>query len=96
MRLREKERRFHGPLAALALVADSPQGRAAFYVDGREVTAQAGLRHDFKLTGPLLIGRRTKGGPLPFDGQLDALRLYARALTPAEIAAISEGKWNSF
>ena len=76
----------------LAVIADSVQGRAAFYVDGREATGQAGLRQGFKLAGPLLIGRRVKGGPLPFDGQLDDLRIYDRALTAAEITALAEGK----
>ena len=42
--------------------------------------------------GPLLIGRRVKGGPQPFDGQPDDLRLYDRALTGAEISALSEAK----
>ena len=76
----------------LAVIADSTQGRATFYVDGREVTAQAGLRQGFKLAGPLLIGRRVKGGPLPFDGQLDDLRIYDHALTAAKITALAEGK----
>ena len=76
----------------LAVIADSTQGRATFYVDGREVTGQAGLRQGFKLAGPLLIGRRVKGGPLPFDGQLDDLRIYDHALTAAEITALAEGK----
>ncbi len=83
---------FAGRWQHLALIADSAQGRAAFYVDGREVTAQAGLRRDFQLTGPLLIGRRLKGGPQPFDGQLDDFRIYGRALTGAEITALSETK----
>ncbi len=73
----------------LAVIADSVQGRAAFYVDGREVTGQAGLRQSFKLAGPLLIGRRVKGGPLPFDGQLDDIRIYGRALNVEELTALA-------
>ena len=72
----------------LAVVADSAQGRASFFVDGREVTATSGLPHGFQIGGPLRIGRRVQGGPLPFDGQLDDLRIYRRALTPAEITAL--------
>ena len=74
------------------IIADSVQGRATFFVDGRDVTATSGLRRDFKLGGPLLIGRRVKGGPLPFDGQLDDIRIYGRALSTAEISALAEGK----
>lgn len=72
----------------LAIAADSVQGRASFFVDGREVTATGGLRHGFKIGGPLRLGRRVQGGPLPFDGQLDDLRIYSRALSPAEITAL--------
>ena len=76
----------------VTLIADSAQGRATFFVDGREATAVAGLRRDFQLAGPLLIGRRVKGGPQPFDGQLDDIRIYDRALTSDEIGALAEGK----
>ena len=74
----------------LAVVVNSADGRANFFVDGREVTETSGLRHDFKVGGPLLIGRRTRGGPLPFDGQLDDLRLYDRTLSTAEITALAQ------
>ena len=75
----------------LAVIVDSTQGRAAFYVEGREVTERAGLRQGFRLAGPLLIGRRVKGGPQPFDGQLDDIRVYGRALSAVEITALAEG-----
>jgi len=83
---------FAGRWHHVAVLADSVRGQAAFHVDGREVTAQPGLRQGFKLAAPLLIGHRVKNGPLPFDGQLDDLRIYGRALTAAEIAALAEGK----
>ena len=73
----------------IVVSVDAVQGRATFLVDGREVTAVAGLRRDFKLTGALLIGHRVKGGPLPFDGQLDDIRIYGRALTALEISALA-------
>ena len=82
---------FAGRWHHIAVVADSVQGRAAFYADGRDVTEQGGLRRDFKLAGPLLIGRRVKGGPLPFDGQLDDIRIYGRALSTSEISALAAG-----
>ena len=82
---------FAGRWHHIAVVADSVQGRATFYADGRDVTEQGGLRRDFKLAGPLLIGRRAKGGPLPFDGQLDDIRIYGRALSTVEISALAAG-----
>lgn len=77
-----------GKWHCVTVIVDSVQGRASFHVDGREVTGQAGLRQGFKLAGPLLIGRRVKGGPLPFDGQFDDIRIYGRALSSAEISTL--------
>lgn len=76
----------------LAVSVDSAQGRVSFFVDGRDVTEAGGLRRDSKLGGPMLIGRRVKGGPLPFDGQLDDIRIYGRVLSAAEITALAQGK----
>lgn len=73
----------------LAVVVNSAEGRATFHVDGVDVTESAGLRHGFQLAGPLRIGHHAKTGPPPFDGQLDDLRIYDRALTAAEIAALA-------
>ena len=83
---------FAGRWQHLAVSVDSAQGRADFFVDGRDVTEAGGLRRDFKLDGSMLIGRRVKGGTLPFDGQLDDIRIYGRALSAAEIGALAEGK----
>ena len=74
----------------LAVIVNSGEGSARFFVDGREVTGASGLRHDFKLGGSLLLGRRTKVGPQPFDGQLDDFRIYDRALTATEISALAQ------
>ncbi len=82
---------FAGQWHHLAVVTDSAQGSASFFVDGHNVTAVAGLRRDFRLEGPLLIGRRVKSSSLPFDGQLDDIRIYGRALSTAEISALAEG-----
>ena len=76
----------------LALVVDAAVGRATFYVNGRDVTATGALRPGFQLNGVLRLGRRVAGGPLPFDGQLDDLRIYARSLAPAEITALAQGE----
>ena len=76
----------------VAIIVDSAQGRAAFHVNGRDVTATGALRPGFQLNGVLRVGRRVAGGPLPFDGQLDDLRIYARSLAPAEITALAQGE----
>ncbi len=76
----------------VALVVDSAQGRAAFYLNGREATAAGALRPGFQLNGVLRLGRRVAGSPLPFDGQLDDLRIYARSLSPAEITTLAQGE----
>lgn len=73
----------------LAVTCDSKEWRASFLVDGRDVTETSGLRRDFKIAGPLLIGRRVNGGPLPFDGQIDDVRIYSRVLSMAEISALA-------
>jgi ferric-dicitrate binding protein FerR (iron transport regulator) len=73
----------------LAITVDAVHGQAEFFVNARPVTAQGGLRRDFKAGGPLLIGRLIPGGPLPFDGQIDELRLYERALSAEEIAELA-------
>ena len=82
---------FAGQWHHIAVIADSTEGRATIFVNGRDVTLMPGLRRDFKLAGPLLIGRRLKGGPLPFDGQLDDIRIYGRALSTSEISALAAG-----
>ncbi len=83
---------FAGRWHHLTVSVDCAQGHAAFFVDGREVTQAGGLRHDFKLGGPMLIGRRVKGGALVFDGQLDDLRIYGRALSAEEITTLAGQK----
>ncbi len=75
----------------VAVIVDSVQGRATFFTDGRDVTLTPGLRRDFSLAGPLLIGRRVKGGTLPFAGRLDDIRIHGRALTAVEISALAGG-----
>jgi len=71
------------------LTVDAKAGRAEFFVDGRWVTQAGGLRQGFEIGGPLLMGRRVPGGPLPFDGQMDEVRLYDHALSEAEVAELS-------
>ncbi|MBN8248674.1 MAG: DUF1553 domain-containing protein, partial [Verrucomicrobia bacterium] len=68
----------------LALTYDGE--RLQLFVDGvPSGHAQIG-RQRVPGTGPLAIGRR-QDGHVAFQGQLDGIRIYGRALTPGEIAA---------
>jgi Concanavalin A-like lectin/glucanases superfamily/FecR protein len=75
----------------LVIRVNSEEGSVRMFIDGRDQTATGGLRRGFKIGGPLLIGRRVRGGAAPFDGQLDDLRIYDRELTPDEIAELAKG-----
>ena len=58
------------------------------YVDGVEVASRTGVTGgSLSSTYALTIGRRT-GGTLPFDGAIDDVRYYGRALTPEEVAEL--------
>ena len=83
---------FAGRWHHLAVNVDGSQGRASFFVDGRDVTEAGGLRRDFKLGGSLIIGRRLKDGAMVFDGQIDDIRIYGRALSAEEITTLAEQK----
>jgi len=79
------------PLTGLSLVrVDGVEGRATFFVDGRDVSMATGLHADFKLRAPVLIERRYKDGPMPCDGQIDDVRIYGRILSGEEISALAE------
>jgi Concanavalin A-like lectin/glucanases superfamily len=73
----------------LVLVLDARQGRATFYYDGRDVTLRSGIRRDFQRTQPLSFGALLGSSAHFFPGSLDDLRLYARALSPAEVVALA-------
>jgi Concanavalin A-like lectin/glucanases superfamily/FecR protein len=74
----------------VAVCVDGVEGRATFFVDGRDVSMATGLRAGFKLKAPVFIGRRFKDGPMPFDGQIDDVRIYGRILSGEEISALAE------
>ncbi len=83
---------FAGRWQHVAVCVDGDEGRAIFFVDGRDVSMATGLRAGFKLKAPVLIGRRYKDGPMPFDGQIDDVRIYGRILSGPEISALAEGQ----
>jgi Concanavalin A-like lectin/glucanases superfamily/FecR protein len=72
-------------------IVDSTEGTARFFVDGIDQSSTSGLRRGFNISGPLIIGRRVHAGTTPFDGQLDDLRIYDRALKPSEISELAGG-----
>ncbi len=81
---------FAGRWQHVAVCVDGAEGRATFFVDGSDVSMATGLRSGFKLKSPVLIGRRFKDGPMPFDGQIDDVRIYGRILSGPEISALAD------
>ncbi|MFH1786834.1 MAG: LamG-like jellyroll fold domain-containing protein [archaeon] len=58
----------------------------AYYIDGNQVSAPTVSGAVTTNSNPLLIGY-AKNGPYPFDGQMDELTFWNRALSPLEINA---------
>lgn len=79
----------------IAVVIRRGQG-VTIYVDGQPVAEKANAADRVATTEPLVIGREAWGGDPPkgdtpgfFIGLLDELSIWTRALSPAEIAALS-------
>ncbi len=68
----------------VAVVQDGPAGRRTLYVDG--AAAVTGPARDVA-GGPLMFGD-VHGGGQPFDGDLDDVRLYARAVPAEQVRAM--------
>ena len=67
------------------LVIDN--GTAKIFINGNQVFAQQGVNSIFQNNDNVLIGKSVWGGNL-FNGLLDDLGIYNRALTPAEITQL--------
>ncbi len=79
-----------GPMATggwhhVAIVQDGPAGRLTLYVDGA-ATVTGPARET--AGGPMLFGN-TPDGKQPFDGGLDEVRLYARAVPADQVRAMA-------
>ena len=92
LEVRSRERVVQAQWTHLALVHDG-SGKAEgvrLYLDGKPAALET-VRD--RLEGPIATGRPLRIGDkavsLPHKGQLDELRIYRRALNPAEIPALS-------
>ncbi len=67
------------------------EGRHRFYVDGAGTDGMSELRGrlDTQLSGAVVLGAYPTGDG-PNGGAVDDVRIYSRALAPAEIAALAE------
>jgi hypothetical protein len=65
-------------------------GDVCLYLDGKEVGRTADTAGAFDLQGDAAwLGRDARTGETAFKGDLDALRVWSRALTPEEIALLA-------
>lgn len=75
---------------AATLETGTPNDTVRVYVDGVEVAAETTVDFDSftHATEPLTLGYYNTGSRYYFDGRLDDVAIFRRALTPAEIQAI--------
>jgi hypothetical protein len=93
---------FFGPLESESVVADGQWHHVGLvydfdtmkrhlYVDGAQVAIDAGLVAGVQSTARLYIGAgQTLEAPTFFSGLIDDVRIYDRALTPEQIAALAQ------
>lgn len=67
------------------VTATFDNGAWALFVDGKPA-GEGKVAADFASPAVYGIGRNLAGGPRPFKGLIDELRLYNRALSPREVA----------
>lgn len=80
--------------AHTAAVFDQTLGELHIYLNGREEQTYSGLAPWTASKGPLLIGAQRDDG-LFFDGHVGEVRVYGRALSAAEVVALSKGEVGS-
>lgn len=82
-----------GSLAVLnrwyALAFTFAAGTGSLYVDGIAIGADAALTGAFNDTTPNNIGRRAGDNLVLFNGQIDDVRLYNRAISAAEVRLLA-------
>jgi hypothetical protein len=63
------------------------------YVDGNQVLTNARAENIvYDATAIFAVGRHPTQTTFDFDGNIDDVRVYARALSDAEVQAISQGQ----
>ncbi|HXJ87217.1 MAG TPA: LamG-like jellyroll fold domain-containing protein [Candidatus Binatia bacterium] len=72
-----------------AAVFDQTLAELHIYLNGREVQSFSGIAPWCASKGPLLIGAQRDDG-LFFDGDVGEVRVYSRALSSGEVAALSK------
>ena len=71
------------------LVGRKTATELALFVDGKQVAVVKHMLGAISNTAPLQFGAFGVGAAYDFDGSLDEVRLYSRALSAAEIAALA-------
>jgi hypothetical protein len=69
----------------IAVTVDRIPGRAAIYFDGVNVTSVGGIRSDFALAQPIVLGQMPTSYRHKLNGYLEEVRIYGRLLTVNEI-----------
>lgn len=74
------------------LLARRNEGTVELYLDGKLAGTADDTAGEFELEGDFyFIGRDTRSGSTRFQGQLNEVRLWNRALTPQEIGLLARG-----
>jgi hypothetical protein len=74
-----------------AVTYDAATRMRAIYCDGRMVACDF-PKDKYRGSGPLFVGTTAWGEPLPFQGDLDDLRVYRGAMLPSEVAALARNE----
>jgi hypothetical protein len=69
---------------------DAGADTALFFRNGVKIDSSYGNSVLTTNSDSLFIGRNKSGGAEFFDGRIDEVRVYRRALTPAEVAALAK------
>lgn len=62
-----------------------------WYLDGQfagRISDPTGRRGSLSNSAPLLVGAQSQSGPTRFDGAVDELQIFSRALAPAEVSEL--------
>lgn len=74
------------------MLATRQNDQLKLYLDGKQIGVLSGIDPDFPLGGDFYyLGRDSRTGQITFEGQLDDIRLWKRALTAEEIAKAAQG-----